>query len=133
MPRLHVILLLSPLLFTSCSNLSGSSNESELSNGKVKVIQAQAHNEARVFVGAVDGPMMPGAEVLLVTSEGTELLGYTNGSGLLRVPLEKFTSTELPIVLVCAEYYFCGAIRIGHQGAAIHDEYFIELAPFAMR
>lgn len=85
-----------------------------------------------VSVSIVGGPMLPGAQVLLVTSTGTELLGITDSLGVAKVPRTQLAASDAYALLICAEHFFCGAFRLDTPGFPDLNDYFIALAPFAI-
>lgn len=85
-----------------------------------------------VRVGIVDGPMLPGAEVLLVASSGMELQGVTDSLGVVKIPAAKLAAQGSYALLVCAENFHCGALRIDEPRFLELHERFIALAPFSI-
>lgn len=76
--------------------------------------------------------MLPGAQVLLVTSTGTELLGVTDSLGVVKVPRTQLAASDAYALLICSEHFFCGAFRLDAPGFLDLNDYFIALAPFAI-
>lgn len=118
---------LGALFFIGCSSIP--STPPETSAGK----ETSHAMESFLYVGSVDGPMLPGANVYISTEEGLERIGRTDGLGVMPLPVHRLVQENPELLVICLEYFFCGAIRLRKDGAPIRDEYFIQLAPFAMR
>lgn len=59
------------------------------------------------------GPVMAGAEVLLVSRQGISLLGVTDSLGTVSIPRARIWGRDdVYALLICAEYHFCGALRL---------------------
>ena len=83
-------------------------------------------------VGTAGGAMIAGAEVLLVSMSGIEPLGFTDSVGAARIPRARVTAPGAHVLIICAEYHFCGALRLDHSGLLEGSDYFIALAPYAI-
>jgi hypothetical protein len=70
-----------------------------------------------------------GAEVVAIAQDGSIVrLGSTNGLGVLTVPKQTIRSLNPSFLIVCHEWYFCGAIRMDEEKLEIFDARHIELA-----
>jgi hypothetical protein len=76
--------------------------------------------------------MLPGAEILVVTSKGLSSVGTTDLVGTAEVPRESLLKEDAYALLVCAEYFFCGAFRFDDESFAESSDRFIALAPFTI-
>ena len=85
-----------------------------------------------IRVATSDGPMLGGAEILLVSSTGIEPLGVTDSVGSAKIPRAQLSAPDAYVLLVCSEYHFCGAFRLDAPGLLDLNDYFIALAPFAI-
>lgn len=85
-----------------------------------------------IRVGIFDGPMLPGANVFLVTSSGIELLGVTDSLGVAKIPNARVEASDAYALLVCAEHFHCGAFRADAPGFLASRDQFIALAPFTI-
>jgi len=59
-------------------------------------------------------------------------LGATNESGRVRVSKNELREQEAIVLLICKEYYFCGALRLDQEDFFEYDERSIHLAPFGI-
>ena len=84
----------------------------------------------RILVHASEpGGNISGAEVVAISQGGSIVeLGSTNEMGVLIVPKEKIRPLNPSFLIVCHEWYFCGAIRMDEEKLEIFDERHIELA-----
>ena len=125
----HVLCIVMSLiagLLMSCS--TGASSVSS-SPG----VQAPEQDQSVIIrVGIFDGPMLPGAKVLLVTSSGIELLGVTDSVGVAKIPNARLSASDAYALLVCAEHFHCGAFRVDQPGFLASRDQFIALAPFTI-
>jgi hypothetical protein len=80
----------------------------------------------------VDGPMLPGVQVLLVTSEGIRPYGLTDGLGVASISREDLSAPGTYAVLVRAEYFHCGGLRLDDPRLQDLAERYIALAPFTI-
>lgn len=83
-------------------------------------------------VGTAGGAMIAGADVFLVSMSGIEPLGFTDSVGAARIPRARVSAPDAHVLMVCAEYHFCGALRLDHSGFLKGSDYFIALAPYAI-
>lgn len=85
-----------------------------------------------VRVATTRGPMLPGAQVLLVTSSGIKQVGVTDSLGVAKIPGARLTVSDAYALLVCAEHFHCGALRVDAPGFQGFRDHFIALAPFTI-
>jgi hypothetical protein len=86
-----------------------------------------------LFVGSSQNhQLLPGVEVILVSSEGQNVMGKTDRSGSLSIDPKLLLKPGAAALLFCSERFFCGAIRIDSDLLEYSEKY-IELAPFSMR
>jgi hypothetical protein len=76
--------------------------------------------------------MLPGVQVLLVTSEGIRPYGLTDGLGVATISREDLSAPSTYAVLVCAEHFHCGALRLDDPRLQDLAERYIALAPFTI-
>lgn len=80
-------------------------------------------------VRSVDGPLLPGAEILLVSESGVRPLGKTNELGAAAISRDQLRAPGSYALLVCARFHFCGAFRLSESSHSEAPSLFITLAP----
>lgn len=113
-------------LLVSCSTRATSASPSPLGQ------ELEQDNLVIVRVGMVGGPMLPGAQVLLVASSGIEPLGVTDSLGVAKIPSARLATPDAYALLVCAEHFHCGAFRFDPPGFLGSRDKFISLAPLTI-
>lgn len=114
------------ILLLSCSTAGTSLSPAPLGQ------RSERPDSLIVRVGAVNGPMLPGAEVLLVTTNGMQLQGVTDSLGVVEIPAAKLRAPGSYALLICAESFHCGALRLDQPRLAALRDRFIALAPFTI-
>lgn len=118
--RRFQFVLLMGLLLGSCAGVVGSPTS------------AIKQETIRFVVGRSDnGKPLGGVDVVLVSSRNVPL-GRTDFSGAINVKTSLIRGGDVKAVLFCAEYFFCGAVRVTPE-LFEYSESYIELAPFAVR
>lgn len=76
---------------------------------------------------------LSGVEVTAISADGRELkLGHTFGD-LIRINKAKLRADDARVLLVCAEYFECVALRIDEQNLYAFDEYYVDLPKVTVR
>src|SRR5207302_9151596 len=99
-------------------------------------VASSNHLKFAVANSADSSMMLPGVEVSVLMASGeTVVVGNTDGFGEVRVPKKLLDPGQAKVVLFCEEHFFCGALQANDPSRVLRkwDEYFLELAPVAVR
>ena len=82
---------------------------------------------------AATDQMLQGVQVSIISQDGTETqLGQTDFVGQLSVPKATLREHRARFVLFSREHFFTGAIRADEFHLLEYDDFYIELAAFAI-
>jgi hypothetical protein len=95
-----------------------------------QVAESPRSENYRILVHASEpGGNISGAEVVAISKDGLIVeLGSTNEMGVLTIPKQRIRPLNPSFLIVCHEWYFCGAIWMDEEKLEIFDERHIELA-----
>lgn len=90
------------------------------------------HLELTVANAADSAMVLPSVTVSLITTDGTvEELGETDRFGMIELSKDQLDHAIL--ITACARWFFCGAIFIEANNLTDFNEYFLTIAPVAVR
>ena len=96
----------------------------------------QAEDVLITFIVAGDGAAgdtieIPNADVYISWDDGPlEKVGVTDAIGRISIP-RKVLARGAEVVIICQEWFFCGALLIRQDEFLQYQEHYIKLAPFA--
>jgi len=103
---------------------------------EIPAVATSTHLEFTIANSADSSTALPGVEVSVLMATGeTVVVGKTGPFGTIRVPKLLLDPGRAKIVLFCEDHFFCGALRANDPSRDLRkwDEYFLELAPVAVR
>lgn len=86
-----------------------------------------------LVVGTVESEALPGTEVVLYSAGGERSMGTTDALGALAVSRSELAGAAGRVVVFCREGFFCGAWRPSTDEIRGLAEFYIQLAPYAVR
>src|SRR5437588_4429162 len=78
-------------------------------------------------IGATSQVLLPGVAVTGITVDGRELQLGTTTAGSITLEKDKLRAENVRLLLFCARYFECVALRVEEQQLYEFDEYYVDL------